>query len=44
MCNFAKEAQLSKGVGLGLFPSDSLESQSYEFDEITHKGPPYGVK
>ena len=25
-----------KGVGLGLFPSDSLESQSYEIIEIAH--------
>ena len=25
-----------KGVGLGLFPSVSLESQSYEIDEISH--------
>ena len=25
-----------KGVGLGLFPSDSLESQLYEFIEIAH--------
>ena len=25
-----------KGVGLGLFPSDSLQSQSYEFIEIAH--------
>ena len=28
-----------KGVGLGLFPSDSLQSEPYEIDEITHKGP-----
>ena len=27
-----------EGVDLGLFPSDSLKSQPYEFDEITHKG------
>ena len=27
-----------QGVGLGLFPSDSLESQSYEFIEIAHTG------
>ena len=32
-----------KGVGLGLFPSDSLQSQSYEFIEIAHIGPYYGV-
>ena len=25
-----------KGVGLGLFPSDSLQSQLYEFIEIAH--------
>ena len=25
-----------KGVGLGLLPSDSLESQSYELSEIAH--------
>ena len=30
-----------KGVGLGLFPSDSLESQSYDFDEIAHIRPLY---
>ena len=24
------------GVGLGLFPSDSLQSQLYEFIEIAH--------
>ena len=28
-----------KGVGSDLFPSDSLESQSYVFDEIAHIGP-----
>ena len=28
-----------KGVGLGLFPSDSLESQKYDFDEIVHIKP-----
>ena len=28
-----------RGVGSGLFPSESLESQSYEFIEITHKVP-----
>ena len=33
-----------KGVGLGLFPSDSLQSQSYEFIEISHIGPYYGVE
>ena len=25
-----------KGVGLGIFPSDSLQSQLYEFIEIAH--------
>ena len=29
----------SEGVGLGLFPSDSLESQSDDFDEIAHIKP-----
>ena len=33
-----------KGVGLGLIPSDSLESQSYEFIEIAHIGPYFGVE
>ena len=33
-----------KGVGLGLFPYDSLESQSYEFDEIAHIKPLYDVE
>ena len=33
-----------KRVGLGFFPSDSLESQSYEFIEIAHIGPYYGVE
>ena len=33
-----------KGVGLGLFPSDSLKSQSFEFIEVAHIGPYYGVK
>ena len=33
-----------KGVGLGHFPPDSLESQSYEFIEIAHIGPYYGVE
>ena len=28
-----------KKVGSGLFPSDSLESHSYNFDEIAHIGP-----
>ena len=27
------------GVGLGLFSSDLLESQSYEFDEIAYTKP-----
>ena len=33
-----------KRVCLGLFPSDSLESQSYEVIEIAHIGPYYGVE
>ena len=33
-----------KGVGLGLFPTDSLQSQSYEFIEIAHIEPYYGVE
>ena len=33
-----------KGVGLGLFPSDSLQSQSNEFDEIAQIKPLYGVE
>ena len=33
-----------KGVGLGLFPSDSLQSQSYQFIGIAHIGPYYGLE
>ena len=33
-----------KGIGLGLFPPESLQSQSYEFIEIAHIGPYYGVE
>ena len=33
-----------KGVGLGLSPSDSLQSQSYEIIEIAHIGPYFGVE
>ena len=33
-----------KVVGLGLFPSDSLENQSLDFDEIAHSRPLYGVE
>ena len=33
-----------KRVGLGLFPSESLEWQSYHFDEITHIKPLYVVE
>ena len=33
-----------KGVGLCLFPSDSLQSQSYEFIGSAHIGPYYGVE
>ena len=29
---------------LGLFPSDSLESQSYDFDALAHIGPYYGLE
>ena len=32
-----------EGAGLDLFPSDSLQSQLYEFIEIVHIGPYYGV-
>ena len=31
-------------VGLGLFPSDSLQSQLYEFIEIAYIGPYNGVE
>ena len=31
-----------KGVGLGIFPSDWLQSQSYQFIGIAHIGPYYG--
>ena len=47
MSNILKRYQshiCGKGVGLGLFPSDSFESQSYEFIEIAHIGPYYGVE
>ena len=33
-----------KGVGLGLFPSDSFESQLYDFDDTAHIKPLYGVE
>ena len=33
-----------KGVGLGPFPSDSLEPQSCDFDEIAHIKPLCGVE
>ena len=33
----------SKVAGLGIFPSDSLQSQTYEFIEITPLGPYYGA-
>ena len=33
-----------KEASLGVIPSDSLESQSYEFIEIAHIGPYYGVE
>ena len=33
-----------KGVGLDLFHSDSIESQSYNFDALADIGPKYGVE
>ena len=33
-----------KGASSCLFPSDLLESQAYDFDEIAHMKPLYGVK
>ena len=33
-----------KGVSLGLSPSDALEFQSYDFDEIAHIKSLYGVE
>ena len=36
---FPNSHMCDKGVGLELFPSDSLESLSYDFDEITHMKP-----
>ena len=33
-----------KGVGLGLFPSDSFKSQSCRFDEIAHLKPLYDIE
>ena len=33
-----------QGVGLGLFPSDSLESQSYDFHIIAQTNPLFGVE
>ena len=33
-----------RGVGLVLFPSDSLEPQSYDFDEIANIRLLYGVE
>ena len=33
-----------KGVCLGLFPSESLQSQWNDFDKIAHITPLYGVK
>ena len=33
-----------EGVGVGHFPSDSLESQSYDFGKIAHIRPLYGVE
>ena len=42
--NMNKRRMCGKGVGLGPFPSDSLESQSYNFDEFADIKPLYGVK
>ena len=43
--NEQKQSRMcGKGVGSGLFPSDSLQSQSYDFDEIAHIKPIYGVE
>ena len=36
---FNQRCICGKGVGLGLFPSDSLQSQLNEFIKIGHKGP-----
>ena len=45
MPGFLNQSRIcGKGVGLGLFPSESLQSQPYEFDEIAHIGPCYGVE
>ena len=44
-CRVLNQSRIcGKGVGLGLFPSDSLQSQSYELIEIAHIGPYYGVE
>ena len=39
-----RSAACAVEVGLGLFPSNSLEIQSYDFDGIAHAGAPLGVK
>ena len=33
-----------EGIGLDLFPSDSLYSQSYDFDKSAQIKPKYGVE
>ena len=44
MSSLNQSRTCGKGVGLGLFPSDSLQSQSYESIEIARMGPYYGVE
>ena len=39
VCIFNQSRICGKGVGLDLFPSDSLEPQPYDFDAIAHIGP-----
>ena len=41
---FNQSRMCGKRVRLGPFPSDSLESQSYDFDEIAYTKPLYGVE
>ena len=44
-CEINNQSRIcGKGVGLGLFPSDSLQSQSYQFIGIAHIGPYYGAE
>ena len=42
--NLNQSRMFVKGVGLGPFPSDSLESKSNDFDEIAHVKPLYSVE